>query len=284
MNCIHRSICNETTRTYVATPETAKSPGRGSSAGIVGARFALTSVSASLMLAFASPGYAGGLPTGGTVASGAASITSSGSGMTINQASQNASINWMSFNIAAGKSVTFVQPNSSSVALNRVLGPDASSILGDLSSNGEVFLINPNGILFGKGSSINVGGLVASTLNISESEFESGHLKFAGASTASVLNDGTINADGGYVALLGASVGNNGTIAAKLGSVVLAGGSAVTLDVAGDGLLNVAVNEGAVRALVQNGGLIQANGGEVVLTAQAAGSLLKTVVNNTGVI
>jgi hypothetical protein len=111
-----------------------------------------------------------------------------------------------------------------------------------------------------------------------------GNYKFAGNGTGSVVNQGTINADGGYVALLGAKVSNEGVISARLGTVALAAGNAMTLDVAGDGLLNVAVNQGAVNALVQNGGLIQANGGLALLTAQAAGNLLQSAVNNTGVI
>jgi filamentous hemagglutinin family protein len=193
-------------------------------------------------------------------------------------------INWQSFGIGTGEGVRFVQPNGNSVALNRVLGPDPSSILGSLSANGKVFLVNPNGILFGRGAQVNVGGLVASTLNISDSDFMAGRYQFSGNSDAAVLNQGTINAAGGYVALLGADVGNDGTITARLGTVALAAGNAITLDVAGDGLLNVTVNQGAVNALVQNGGLIQADGGNVLLTAMAAGTLLQSAVNNTGVI
>src|SRR5487761_2668631 len=155
---------------------------------------------------------------------------------------------------------------------------------GSLSANGKVFLLNPSGILFGQGAQVNVGGLVASTLNISDSDFMAGKYNFAGASTAPILNQGSINADGGYVALLGANVSNQGVISAKLGTVALAAGNAMTLDMAGDGLLNVTVNQGAVNALVQNGGMIQADGGQVLLTAQAAGNLLQSVVNNTGVI
>ncbi|WP_092804659.1 YDG domain-containing protein [Janthinobacterium sp. 551a] len=111
-----------------------------------------------------------------------------------------------------------------------------------------------------------------------------GKYQFSGNGTGKVLNQGSISAPGGYVALLGANVSNEGTIQARLGSVALAAGRAITLDVAGDGLLNVAINAGAVGALVNNGGLIQADGGSVLLSAQAAGDLLKTVVNNTGVI
>ena len=111
-----------------------------------------------------------------------------------------------------------------------------------------------------------------------------GNYQFAGSSSSAIVNRGSINADGGSVALLGANVNNQGVITARLGAVTLAAGSAITLDVAGDGLLNVAVDKGAVNALVKNGGLIQANGGRVVMTAKAAGQLLKSAVNNTGVI
>ncbi|WP_332862930.1 YDG domain-containing protein, partial [Janthinobacterium svalbardensis] len=202
----------------------------------------------------------------------------------IKQGSQNAVINWASFNVGKGESVQFQQPNSNAVALNRVLGSDGTTILGNLSANGKVFIVNPNGVLFGQGASVNTAGLVASTLDISNSDFMSGKYQFSGNGTGKVLNQGSISAPGGYVALLGANVSNEGTIQARLGSVALAAGRAITLDVAGDGLLNVAVNAGAVGALVNNGGLIRADGGSVVLTAQAAGDLLKTVVNNTGVI
>jgi filamentous hemagglutinin family protein len=285
MNHIYRSIWNEKTGTFVAVSENTKTGGKKAStvaSVVAGAGFALKALAVSLMLAFGSHSYA--LPANGTVVAGSATITGSTSNMTINQSSQNAVLNWQSFNIGTGEAVRFVQPNSNSVALNRVLGADATSILGTLSANGKVFIVNPNGILFGKGASVNVGGLVASTRNIADSDFMAGNYKFAGTGNGSILNQGTINADGGYVALLGANVSNEGTINARLGSVALAAGNAITLDVVGDGLLNVTVDQGAVNALVQNGGLIQADGGQVLLTAQAAGNLLQTVVNNTGIV
>src|ERR1039458_1266163 len=286
MNRIYRSIWNDTTSTFVAVSENAKSDGKKSSPGATavagGARFALNGLAVSLMLAFGSNVCA--LPTGGAVSAGSASIAGAAGKMTISQSSQNVAINWQGFNIGQAEAVQFVQPNSSSVALNRVLGSDPSNILGSLSANGTVFLVNPNGILFGKGAQVNVGGLVASTLNITDGDFMAGRYKFAGAGNGTILNQGSINADGGYVALLGANVNNQGVISAKLGTVALAAGNAVTLDVAGDGLLNVTVDQGAVNALVQNGGLIRADGGQVLLTAQAAGNLLNTVVNNTGII
>jgi filamentous hemagglutinin family protein len=244
--------------------------------------FALKGLAASLMLAFGSGVCA--LPSGGTVSAGSASVASGAGTMTINQTSQNAALNWQSFSIGQSEAVRFVQPNSGSVALNRVLGSDPSNILGSLSANGKVFLVNPNGVLFAKGAQVNVGGLVASTRDISDSDFMAGVYKFAGSGNGTVVNQGSINADGGYVALLGASVSNEGVISARLGTVALAAGNAITLDVAGDGLLNVAVNQGALNALAQNGGLIQANGGQVLLTALSAGNLLQSAVNNTGIV
>ena len=237
----------------------------------------------SVMPLVAAPAQAQSLPSGGSVAAGSATIAAGNQTVTVNQSSQNVVLNWQSFSIGKDNAVVFVQPNSSAVALNRVVGPDPSNIFGTLTANGNVFLVNSNGIVFGKDASVNVGGLVASTLDISDTDFMGGHYAFAGSGGA-VLNNGKISADGGYVALLGANVDNRGVINAKLGTVALAAGSAITLDVAGDGLLNVAIDKGAVSALVQNGGMLQADGGRVILTAQAAGELLGTVVNNTGII
>ena len=284
MNRIYRSIWNQATGAYAAVSENVKSAGKRSLPGYSGggAHFALTSMAAALMMGYGSLALAG--PAGGTVVAGQATINGAPGATVISQGSQNAVINWASFNVGKGESVQFQQPNSNAVALNRVLGSDGTTILGNLSANGKVFIVNPNGILFGQGASVNTAGLVASTLDINNADFMAGNYKFSGNGSGKVLNQGTISAPGGYVALLGANVSNEGTIQARLGSVALAAGRAITLDVAGDGLLNVAVDQGAVGALVNNGGMIRADGGSVVLTAQAAGDLLKTVVNNTGVI
>ncbi len=247
-------------------------------------RFAISALSGSMMVAFATASYAAG-PVGGVVTNGGATIAGNGSDTTITQTTANVVINWDSFSIGTGETVRFVQPDSNSVALNRVLGTDPSVILGNLGANGKVFLLNPNGIFFASGSSVNVGSLVATTLGITDADFMAGKYAFTGAGAGSVVNKGNIRAaDGGYVALMGRRVSNEGVISARLGSIALAAGEGVTLDVAGDGLLNVAVSRGAVNALASNGGLIQADGGRVLLTAQGAGDLLNTVVNNTGVI
>ena len=286
MNLIYRSIWNDKTGTFVAVSENARSAGKRASSctSALGKRggLALKALAVSLMLSFGATGYA--LPTGGVVAAGAAGITSTANTTTITQSTQNAVINWQSFGIAAGQTVQFAQPNSSSVALNRVLGANPSAIFGNLAANGQVFLVNPGGILFGSGASVNVGGLVASTLNITDANFMAGKYVFSNPGSGKVVNQGVINADGGYVALLGTNLSNQGTISARLGKVVLAAGNGVTLDMAGDKLLNITVDQGAVNALIENGGLIKADGGTVLMTAQGAGNLLSTVVNNTGVI
>ncbi|MBG6076720.1 filamentous hemagglutinin N-terminal domain-containing protein [Polaromonas sp. CG_9.11] len=287
MNLIHRSIWNDQTGTFVAVSENTRSAGKKisscTSAAGGSASFSLKILAVSLVMACGAGVQA--QPVGGVVSAGSASIGGTAGHMTITQTTPNVAINWQSFGIQAGQSVQFVQPSSSSVALNRVIGADPSIILGSLTANGKVFLVNPNGILFGQGASVNVGGLVASTLAISDANFMARNYQFSGAGAGAVVNQGTINAaDGGYVALLGANVSNQGIIAAQLGTVALAAGNAVTLDVAGDKLLRVTVDQGAVNALVDNGGVIRADGGQVLMTTQAAGSLLSNAVNNTGVV
>lgn len=292
MNRIYKSIWNLKTGSFIAVAEHARSAGKQSalcnpsSTGRHGVSlvFALKTLAVSLLMV-SGTGTLYAQPVGGVVSAGSAQIGGTLGNTSINQSSQNVAINWQSFNIARGESVNFVQPNSSSVALNRVLGSDGSSIMGNLSANGKVFLINPNGVLFGPTASVNVGSLVASTLNMTDADFMANNYKLSGATTGTVLNQGAITAaEGGFIALLGANVSNQGVIAARLGSVTLAAGQAMTLDVAGDKLLNVVIDQGMLNALVENGGLIQADGGRVLMTTQSAGSLLANAVNNTGVV
>ena len=223
-------------------------------------------------------------PSGATVTAGTAAIATSGNKMTITT-SDKVAINWQSYNIAKSETVQYIQPSSSSVALNRMIGSDASKIYGTLSANGKVFLLNPNGVLFAPGSSVNVGGLVASTLHLSDSDFLNNHYKFSGDSSAAVINQGSITAtDGGYVALLGAQAKNEGVIVANQGTVALGAGKAVTLDLAGDGFLNLVVDQSALSASVTNSGVIQADGGKVYMSARTADALAGTVINNSGTI
>jgi filamentous hemagglutinin family protein len=221
-------------------------------------------------------------PTGGVVTGGAATIATSGNTTTVTQTTNKAAINWQSFGIGAGEAVNFVQPSASAVALNRVVGNSASNIYGTLTANGKVYLVNPNGILFAPGSQVNVGGLVASTLNISDSDFLSGKYVFAKDGNAgAVINQGSVTA-GDHAVFIGPQVRNEGTVAARVTG--LAAGDKVSLDFSGDKLLNLTVNTAAAGSSVTNSGTITAPGGLVLMTTGTMDALLNTVVNNTGVI
>lgn len=224
------------------------------------------------------------LPEGGQVAAGQAAITTAGSTMTIAQQTAQAIINWQNFGIGSGEAVHINQPNSQAILLNRVVGSNPSEIFGQLTANGQVILVNPNGVFFRPGSSVDVGGLTASTLNIANEDFLKGQLRFAGDSQNPVINAGSINAQNGYVNLLAKEVVNEGIIAAQTGSVNLAAGSGMSLDYNGDGKMTVAVTDGAYQSAVTNKKLIQADGGLVVMTASGKDALMDSAVNNSGMI
>jgi len=224
-------------------------------------------------------------PQGGTVVSGQANISTSGAVTNINQSTYQAIINWQLFSIAPNEIVNFNQPGPSAVTVNRVIGNETSVIAGALNATGQVFIINSAGVLFTKNAQVNVGGLVGSTLDITNANIKAGKYQFSGSSTASVVNQGNITArPGGYVALLGNNVSNHGTITATLGTVAMASGEKVTLNYGGNSLVDVTVDKGALNALVANKGAIKADGGKVILTARAADALLSAQVNNSGVI
>lgn len=224
------------------------------------------------------------LPEGGQVAAGQAAITTAGSTMTIAQQTAQAIINWQNFGIGSGEAVHINQPNSQAMLLNRVIGSNPSEIFGQLTANGQVILVNPNGVFFRPGSSVDVGGLTASTLNIANEDFLKGQLRFAGDSQNPVINAGTITAQNGYVNLLSKEVVNEGIIAAQTGSVNLAAGSGMSLDYNGDGKMTVAVTDGAYQSAVTNKKLIQVDGGLVVMTASGKDALMDSAVNNSGMI
>ena len=236
--------------------------------------------------AFAGPPSPNALPTGGQITAGSGNISQSGNLMTVNQLTDKMVANWQTYNIGQNAGVTYQQPGFSSIALNRILGQDPSQIYGRLTANGQVFLLNPAGVIFGPTSRVDVGGIVASTLNMSDADFLAGKYNFKSTGTpGTILNQGNITtAPGGVVAFISQNVKNEGAITAPGGKVALAAGNAVSLDFAGDGLINVTVSESSVNALVENKGIIKADGGMVVMSAKAADSLLATVVNNEGII
>jgi filamentous hemagglutinin family protein len=235
-------------------------------------------------------------PTGGEVAAGTAEIVQQGARMDINQASQRAVINWQSFNIDKGEHVNFNQPGRDAATLNRVVGNDPSAILGRMTANGNIYLVNQNGIMVGKDAEINVGSLTASTANISNQDFMAGRMNFAepGNPDARIVNHGNITVQqGGLVALVAPGVENHGTINARLGKIALASGDAFTLDLYGDQLINLTVTKEQLAQIssaegkplshyVSNTGEIIADGGMVTILAGTGKAIVDSLINLKG--
>jgi len=240
------------------------------------------------------PGITYALPELDAVSDGSATFSSTSDTLTVTQATDRLIADWKSFSIGEPETVSFLQPASSSIALNRVIGGSPSNILGRLSANGRIFLINPNGIVFGVNAKVDTAGLLASTLNLSNTDFIAGNYNFTGPGGA-VVNYGTLktlNQPGGYVALLGSSVKNVGSIEANLGKVILAAGEELTLNLDPLGLISVVVNitkatnrnDNSEYAAVNNAGKITADGGKVILSADILDSVFTSAVNNDGII
>ena len=233
------------------------------------------------------------LPQNPATVSGAVTMTTAGGDMQVNQTSDKAVINWQKFGIARNESLTFTQPSASSVILNRVVGSEASAVDGMLKANGQVFIINPNGVLFGRTASVNVGGLVASTLDIDDQRFLSSDYRFSSGGVAgggSVSNAGSLTAtavDGGYIVMLSDKVSNTGDINASSGQVLMGGASQATLYISKQSLLGYQIDSGTAAALVENAGNIRADGGTVSLLARGltgAEQVASAAVNNSGII
>ncbi len=224
-------------------------------------------------------------PSGGTVSTGSAAISQSSSGKTtIDQKSEGVVIDWSSFNVGNGQTTQFVQPNASAIAVNRIGGASASQILGTLDANGRIILINGNGLLFGKGASVNVGSLIATSTDDTDSNVLAGTFSKAGSQNAAVVSQGRIStSNGGVVALVAPSVTNAGIVNAKLGTVALGAANKFTVDFSGDGLVSFAAQgdvTGAAKAI--NTGRL--SGANVSMTAHAAEGLATGVVNMSGTI
>jgi filamentous hemagglutinin family protein len=283
MNRAYVLVWNDLQQAYVPAPETAR--GRGKSTRTILAVAIAGLFCAGPALAAGSGPGAGALPEGGRVTAGQAAIGQTGNSMTVQQGTAKAAIEWSTFNIGKDASVNFVQPSVSAVALNRVVGQDPSQILGALRANGQVFIVNPNGVLFAPGAQVSAAGVLASTRDISTADFMAGKLTLAGSGSGTVVNQGTINAaTGGYVVLVGAQVINQGAIDAPEGEVRLAAANQVSLQIAGAGLAAFTIDQGTLDGLAANHGLIKADGGRVYLTADALDQLTKAMVNNQGVI
>ena len=227
------------------------------------------------------------MPEGGVVRSGSGSVTQNGKEMTIRQDSGRLAMDWTGFSVGKDETVRFQQPGKDALALNRVTGNQQSVIDGSLLSNGHVLLVNPNGVVIGKNASIDVGGLVASTAQVKDNfmkEFgnSTGAFSLGGLSDGKIINEGTIQAEGGLVALHAAKVENSGTISNTGGSAVLAAADTLTLTPDADGKLNFTVDGKTAEASALNKGAITADGGTIVMTADSASDVMSTVVNNSG--
>lgn len=227
------------------------------------------------------------MPEGGVVRSGSGSVTQNGKEMTIRQDSGRLAMDWTGFSVGKDETVRFQQPGKDALALNRVTGNQQSVIDGSLLSNGHVLLVNPNGVVIGKNASIDVGGLVASTAQVKDNfmkEFgnSTGAFSLGGVSDGKIINEGTIQAEGGLVAFHAAKVENSGTISNTGGSAVLAAADTLTLTPDADGKLNFTVDGKAAEASALNKGAITADGGTILMTADSASDVMSTVVNNSG--
>ena len=238
------------------------------------------------------------LPTGGQVVAGSATINSSSTSnsavMNINQTSQRAVVNWDSFNVGKNATVNFNQPNANAVTLNRVTGGSASVIDGAIKANGQVVLVNSNGVTFGKGAEVNAAAVTASTLNIADKEFMDGRATYkddgtgVGSNAGKIINKGTIqtnnaNGEGGFIALLAPEVRNQGyLLAQKGGTVAIGSGSQITLNIQGQSLVAIKVDESVYHGLIANKRIVEAPGGLVVLATGAANQLMAGVIKNTG--
>lgn len=230
------------------------------------------------------------LPTGGVVASGDVAITQPGTNtMVITQGSNTAVVNWDSFSIGAQAHVDFRQPGQDSAILNRVTGSTGTEILGRLTANGQVHIVNPNGIFIGPNGTVNSQGFVASTLDISDDDFNAGRLHYRGnGNAATVTNAGRVTIGrGGYAALLGGRVRNSGVVTVPMGRIGFASGERVTLDLSGDQFLQVALPTGDDAddglALIDHSGTASAEGGLIEMRAATAREAVRQAVNLSGV-
>jgi filamentous hemagglutinin family protein len=225
---------------------------------------------AGLLACVLAGGIAFANPTGPQIVAGQVSIVGSGNQLSITN-SPGAIINWQSFSISAGELTRFIQQSSSSSVLNRITGQNPSQVFGTLQSNGKVFLINPNGVLFGRGAQVDVSGLVASSLNLSDADFLTGKLDFSGSGGGSgggsgklgaVSNQGAITTpSGGQVYLIAPNVANGGIITSPAGDVMLAAGQSVNLADSTDPDMRVVISAPGNQAL--NVGSVVADSGRI---------------------
>ena len=298
MNKVYKVIWSEVSETFVSVPEVVRGASKSSSASphaphktvrpghahffikslvaaliCIGFTFAIHAAPLSAQLA---PASANQLPTGAQVSAGSATVSQSGSVLTLKQTTPKAAVNWQTFNVGAQAQVDIVQPSSSSVLLNRVLDSNPSQIFGKINANGQVFLENPNGVYFAPSASVDTGSFLATTSNISDADFMAGNYRFdRNGATGTIVNQGKITSTlGGYIALLAPEVRNAGVVVARGGTIVLAAGETYQLQFESNNTLtNILVSPSTVAAYIENGNAVQAPGGLIILSAQAANAI-----------
>lgn len=225
-------------------------------------------------------------PTGGVVNGGSAQIEQSGTVTTINQNSANALIDWRSFDVNANETVNFQHPSARAITLNRINAAAPSQIDGAVNANGNVWIINPSGVLIGSTARINTGGFLASTAGIDTAAFMAGDYRFdqAGDPNSAVINRGMITfGEAGFVGLVGPTAQNEGVIAGQLGRVVIQGSDGFAIDLAGDGIIALPTGQATELAAVNTGQIIN-DGGYILIDAATADLVLRSAVTNTGVL
>ena len=241
------------------------------------------------------------LPIGGIVKSGDAIINQGRDFIKVNQYTDKTIIDWSSFDVGQNKLVEFVQPRTQSQSLNRVLGSTPSTIAGRIKANGQIFLVNPNGILITENGLINTNSFSASTLDISNEDFKRGELSFvkqSGKAGAVVTNNGSIAVkDGGFVALLGGAIDNGGVVTAHLSKVGFGAGEKVILNIGESEFLRVEIPTSNLKTIrdvngiklseiisVNNGGKVISYGGLVKLSVGTVRKTLRRVINIRGLV
>ena len=223
-------------------------------------------------------------PEGGAVSSGSAQISSSGAVTTIRQSSNRAVIDWQIFDVGTQEAVSYLQPGQNAAILNRVTGgAGASQIDGSLSANGQVFVLNPDGVVIGEtGRIASRGGFVASSLDIEDTAFMlGGDLRLSGDDTGAVINRGVIESAAGDVVLVAPRIGNFGTLKAEAGTVALGAGTSAWLRPADDQLLHIDMGLRVGGRGVDNQGLIESAQAEL---KAAGGSVYDLAINQSGTV
>ena len=294
MNRAYKLVWNTVSNTWTVASELARGRKKSSSSAL---RLAMLTVAA-LGVGHASAMTGALLPSGESVASGTATFDRNVTNqLTVNQSSSKLITNWASFDVGSNGKVVFAQPDASSIALNRVTGGSATQILGQVSANGQLIIVNPSGISFGAGSQVSAASIIGSVLDITDSDFNSGNLLFSrGAATGSIDNKGSLTAIAGSVSLLAPTVKNSGTINATGGNASLINADAVNVTTVDPSISSAST----ITGLIQHSGSITATqvsslGGKILLTGdtsqaasqiQLAGSLQvdQTLVNGRSIV